>query len=152
MQHLQLAACSCCFEINCIIISRDKSAYLCPYLTFAAVAIKYTMWERLWYFVTKIIPTYCEKKMFYWSKKSFEIWGWRSRICKNFEITNNVFSNLTPRSQKCFTSFIGNHANILWNNQYPLQPLCNNNETHSHIRTFFVLQLFSLHLLPIGEV
>ena len=35
-----------------------------------------------WYFVTKIIMTYCEKKLFYWSRKTFEIWGWRPRICK----------------------------------------------------------------------
>ena len=30
-----------------------------------------------WYFVAKIVLTYCEKKMFLWSGKTFEIRGWR---------------------------------------------------------------------------
>ena len=34
-----------------------------------------------WYFVTKIVLTYCEKKLFKWSRKTFEIRGWRPRIC-----------------------------------------------------------------------
>ena len=46
-----------------------------------------------WYFVTKIVLTYCEKKKFYWSRKTFEIWGWRPRICKTFEITKTIYSN-----------------------------------------------------------
>ena len=37
--------------------------------------------EKL-YFVTKIVLTYCEKKLFYWSRNFFEIRGWRPRICK----------------------------------------------------------------------
>ena len=32
--------------------------------------------EKL-YFVWKIVVTFCEKKLFYWSRKTFEIWGWR---------------------------------------------------------------------------
>ena len=32
-------------------------------------------WEisQKWYFVTKIVLTYCEKKLFLWSRKTFEI-------------------------------------------------------------------------------
>ena len=41
----------------------------------------------------KIVLTYCEKKLFYWSKKTFEIQGWRLRIYKNFEITRIIFGN-----------------------------------------------------------
>ena len=29
--------------------------------------------RKKWYFVTKIVLTYCEKKLFYWSRKTFEI-------------------------------------------------------------------------------
>ena len=36
-----------------------------------------------WYFVSKIVLTYCEKKLLKWSKKTFEIWDWRPRICNN---------------------------------------------------------------------
>ena len=39
-----------------------------------------------WYFVTKIVLTYCERK-------AFEIRGWRQRIFKNFEITRTIHSN-----------------------------------------------------------
>ena len=46
-----------------------------------------------WYFVTKIVLTYCEKKMFYWSRKTFEIGGWRLGLCKNFEIPRAIYSN-----------------------------------------------------------
>ena len=35
-----------------------------------------------WYFLTQIVLTYCEKKLFWWSRKTFEIRGWRPRICK----------------------------------------------------------------------
>ena len=37
-----------------------------------------------WYFVTKIVLNYCEKKLSEWSRKTFEIRGWRMRICKKF--------------------------------------------------------------------
>ena len=32
-------------------------------------------------------------KLFLWSRKSFEIRGWRSRICKHFEITITIYLN-----------------------------------------------------------
>ena len=34
-----------------------------------------------------------EKKLFYWSRKTFEIRGWRSRNCKIFEITRKIYSS-----------------------------------------------------------
>ena len=37
------------------------------------------------YFVTKIVLTYSEKKLFQWTKRTFEIWFWRPRICKIFK-------------------------------------------------------------------
>ena len=50
-----------------------------------------------WYFVTKIVLTYCKKKL--WSRESFEIRGWRPRICKIFEITRTIYSN-SERSEQ----------------------------------------------------
>ena len=55
--------------------------------------------KKEWYFVSKIVLTYCEKKMFLWSRKTFEIRGWRSRICKTFVITRTIFSN-SKRSEQ----------------------------------------------------
>ena len=52
-----------------------------------------------WYFVTKIVLTYCEKKLFEWSRKTFEIRGWRPRISKIFEITRTIYSN-SERSEQ----------------------------------------------------
>ena len=48
--------------------------------------------QNKWYFGTKIVVIYCEKKLFYWSRKTFEVRGWRQRICKNFEITRTINS------------------------------------------------------------
>ena len=33
------------------------------------------------------------KKKFYWSRKTFEIRGWRPRLCKLFEIPRTIYSN-----------------------------------------------------------
>ena len=41
--------------------------------------------KHKWYFVTKIVLTYCEKKLFYWSRKTFEIWGWRTKKAEKSE-------------------------------------------------------------------
>ena len=46
-----------------------------------------------WYFVTKIVLTYCEKNCSSNWDFLFEIRGWRLRICKHFEITKTIFSN-----------------------------------------------------------
>ena len=43
--------------------------------------------------------TYCEKKLFQWSRKTFEIRGWRPKICKNFEITR-TFCSSSERSEQ----------------------------------------------------
>ena len=58
------------------------------------------------YFVTKNGLTYCEKKLFQWSRKFFEIRGWRPRICQNFEITWTICSKSERSKQfletECF--------------------------------------------------
>ena len=46
--------------------------------------------NKWWYFVTKIVLTYCEKKLFYWSRKTFEIRGWSREFAK---FTRTIYSN-----------------------------------------------------------
>ena len=55
--------------------------------------------RKKWYFVTKIVVTYCEKTLFYWLRKTIEIQGWSPRICKYFEITRTICSN-SERSEQ----------------------------------------------------
>ena len=44
--------------------------------------------------------TYCENFfLFYWTRKTFKLWGWRPRICKNFEITKTIYSNSETSDQ-----------------------------------------------------
>ena len=50
--------------------------------------------ENKWYFITKIVLTYCEKKIVLVIEKN-----WRPRICKNFEITRTIYSN-SERSEE----------------------------------------------------
>ena len=50
-----------------------------------------------WYLVTKIVLTYCEKKMFV-IEKIFEIRSRRPRICQIFEITWTIHSNWNLRT------------------------------------------------------
>ena len=50
------------------------------------------IFSNLFYFI-KIVLTYCENKLFYWSRKTFAIPGWRPRICKIFETTWTINSN-----------------------------------------------------------
>ena len=59
--------------------------------------IKYLV--QKWYFVTKIVLTYCNKKLFQWSRKSYEMKSWRPRICKFFEINRTIYSN-SERSEQ----------------------------------------------------
>ena len=54
---------------------------------------------KKWYFVTKIVLTYCETKLLYWSSKTFEIRGWRPRIWKKIEITWTTYSS-SERSEQ----------------------------------------------------
>jgi len=49
--------------------------------------------SQKWCIVTKIVLTYCEKKLFQWSKIIFEIRDWRPRIFKRFEIIRTICSN-----------------------------------------------------------
>ena len=49
------------------------------------------------------------KKLFQWSRKTFEIRGWRPRICKISEITRTIYSNSERSEQflvtECFFNF-----------------------------------------------
>ena len=67
------------FRVWCLIVY--KEIFLC--------AIHW----RLWYFVSKIVLTYWRKKKFYWWRKTFEIQGWRLKICQNFKINRKICSN-----------------------------------------------------------
>ena len=69
------------------------------YVTFSHWTHSWICQIEDWYFVTKIVLTYCEKKLFFWSRRTFEIQSWRSRICKNFEITGTIYSN-SERSEQ----------------------------------------------------
>ena len=40
-----------------------------------------------------------EQALLFWLRKYYEIWGWRPRICKIFEITSTIFSN-SERSEE----------------------------------------------------
>jgi hypothetical protein len=61
------------------------------------------VWE--WNFVTTNVLTYCEKKFFKWSRKTFVIRDWRPRICKIFKITRIIYSN-SERSEQLLFSFL----------------------------------------------
>ena len=54
-----------------------------------------------WWFVYKIVLTLalCEKKMFSWLKKTFEILGWRLVICKMVEMARTIHLN-SERSEQ----------------------------------------------------
>ena len=52
-----------------------------------------------YWFQFKIVLTYWEKKLFYWSRKTLEIRGWRPRICKIFEIARIIYSNIDRSDQ-----------------------------------------------------
>ena len=71
-------------------------------------------WKSLhaekWYFVTKIVLTYSEKKLFKWSRTTFEIRGWRPRMWKMFEITWTIYSK-SERSEQ-FLETVWNHSSI----------------------------------------
>ena len=83
---------------NKVIIECNVTKDLASLLRWSSTLDDYRMFGK-WYFVTKIVLTYCEKKLFYWSRKTFEILGWRLTICKNFEITKTIYSN-SERSEQ----------------------------------------------------
>ena len=61
-----------------------------------------------WYFVTKTVLTNCKKNCSSDRENLLKIWGWRSRICKLFEITGTIYSN-SQRSEEflvteCFSN------------------------------------------------
>ena len=47
-----------------------------------------------WYFVTKIVLTYCEKKMFWWSKKKIKFEAEGREFAKNFQTTRTISSTI----------------------------------------------------------
>ena len=63
-------------------IVTDYPVLLLAFSSFRLARLLYSIIGRKWYFVTKIVLTYCEKKLCQWSRKTFEIRGWRPRICK----------------------------------------------------------------------
>ena len=77
--------------------------YFHMYIFISNIITAHSIWWKCsyklkqWYFVTKIVLTYREKKLFQWSRKTFEIRGWR--ICKNFEIARTICSN-SERSEQ----------------------------------------------------
>ena len=78
--------------------------YLVRYMPFVVAPGKNPSKKRQieWYFVTKIVLTYCEKKIVLVIEKNF----WRPRICKIFEITRTIYSNSESSEQfsvtECF--------------------------------------------------
>ena len=64
------------------------------------IYLSYLPVKQIWW---KSAVCYYEKKLFYWSRKTFEIRGWRPRICKNFEITRIIYSN-SERSEQCLVT------------------------------------------------
>ena len=77
---------------NKVIIECNVTKVLASLLCWSSTLDDYRMFGK-WYFVTKIVLTYWEKKLFYWSRKTFEIRGRRPRIFKIFEITRTFYSN-----------------------------------------------------------
>ena len=73
------------------------------------------VWSHCWYFFTKIVLTYSQKKMFLWGT-TFEIRGRRPRICKNFEITRTIYSNSESSERfsmtECFFNLFLNISHI----------------------------------------
>ena len=76
-------------------------SFLVFYQVDANSDVKKRLQSNKWYFVTKIVLTYCEKKLFKWSRKTFEIRGWRLRVFKIFEITWTIYTNI-ERSEHFF--------------------------------------------------
>ena len=79
-----------------------NSVYVLLFCTFLLSKRKKTSgmyYFCIWYFFIKIVLTYCEKKLFWWLRKTFEIRGWRLSIFKNFEITITIYSN-SERSEQ----------------------------------------------------
>ena len=73
-----------------------NSVYVLLFCTFLLSKRKKTSgmyYFCIWYFFIKIVLTYCEKKLFWWLRKTFEIRGWRPRIRKDFEIARTICLN-----------------------------------------------------------
>ena len=58
--------------------------------TVSVVVVKQPL--EKWYFVSKIVLVYCEKKCSSDWDFFFQIWSWMPRICKNHEVTRTIYS------------------------------------------------------------
>ena len=75
----------------------------------------------VWYLVSKIVSTYCEKKVLLWLRKFFEIRAWKQRICKNFENTKTIYLNHINSERsvqfqtECFFNWFRKISQIMYN-------------------------------------
>ena len=71
------------FSSSCKNLHEDVQIIVSAYISFFLLLFLYFCTKNGMYFVSKIVLTFCEKKMFWWSRKTFDIRDWRSKICKN---------------------------------------------------------------------
>ena len=96
-----------------------------------------------WYFVTKIDLTYCEKKLFQWPRKTFEIRCWRLRICKIFEITRTIHSNSRLDQLDSGSSLVS----VIWTLHFVISCEIENRQLRKK-ETYNGLFLFLLRVFP----
>ena len=70
--------------------------------------------KQTWYFVSKIVLTYPEKKLFLWSRDTFEMQDLRLRICKKFQIPWSFYWNSATifQTEHFFYLVPGNFSNL----------------------------------------
>ena len=78
------------FVVCCGVLQSYKSCHLSLFSLFSL--FPFIFWKnssyKIWYFVTKIVLTYCVKKMFQWSRKTFEITQELAKILRSLEQFN----------------------------------------------------------------
>ena len=86
---------------NCVVLWYDGNSRKCWILHvrnyYKQVSSLPFLAGKKWYFVTKIVLTYCEKKIVLVIKKN--LWNSRPRIFRIFEITRTIYSN-SERSEQ----------------------------------------------------
>ena len=82
--------------------------YVCTWIFYSPNTLTSWIHREKWYFVIKIVPAYCKKKLFSCLRKTFEIWGWMPRICKIFEIIRTIYSNREKSEQFLVTEWFFN--------------------------------------------
>ena len=86
--------------------------------------------SKLFFFVIGIfcfqhcsdLHKYSEKKLFFWSRKTFQTWGWRRRISKKFEIFRPIYSN-RERSDQLLKQNVSQMWHTRMGNIWYLSPL-----------------------------